>query len=115
MSTNDHHTDSDDQAIPYPIDGMLDLHIFPPSEVRDLVPEYLRECRQRGILTVRIVHGKGTGALRRTVHALLEALPWVREYHLAGPGSGGWGATIAYLEPVKPDSHLRAESGGRSS
>ena len=114
MSSHDHNADSHESAIPYPIDGTLDLHIFPPSEVRDLVPEYLRECRQRGIYTVRIVHGKGTGALRRTVHAVLEKLAWVRTYHLAGPGSGSWGATIAHLEPVRPDSPVRSGSGSGS-
>lgn len=114
MSNQDHNTDPHDPAVPYPIDGTLDLHIFPPSEVRDLVPEYLRECRHRGICTVRIIHGKGTGALRRTVHAVLEALPWVREFHLAGPGSGSWGATIVYLEPAKPDSTVHSGSKGNS-
>ncbi len=88
-----------DEPVAYPITGELDLHIFPPSEVRDLVPEYLRTCREKEILTVRIIHGKGTGALRRLVHAILEAIPWVNHYHLGGPGCGTWGATIAYLDP----------------
>ena len=39
-----------DEAIEIPIDGVLDLHTFHPREVRDLVPEYLEECRKRGIL-----------------------------------------------------------------
>ncbi|MDI6400646.1 Smr/MutS family protein [Balneolaceae bacterium ANBcel3] len=94
-----------DQPVEFPIDGELDLHIFSPSEVRELVPEYLRACREKQILDIRIIHGKGTGALRRTVHALLEAIPWVNDYYLAGPGSGSWGATIAKLDPpVKPDA-----------
>lgn len=93
---------NDDGEIEYPIDGVLDLHVFPPSDVHDLVPEYLRACREKGILTVRIIHGKGTGTLRRIVHSRLESLPWVRSYHLAGHGSGTWGATIAYLDPAGP-------------
>ena len=48
----------------WPINGTLDLHLFQPKEVGDLVPEYLAERRKRGILQVRIVHGKGTGQLR---------------------------------------------------
>jgi DNA-nicking Smr family endonuclease len=86
-------------AVEYPIDGVLDLHVFPPCDVHDLVPEYLRACREKGILTVRIIHGKGTGTLRRIVHSQLESIAWVRSYHLAGHGSGTWGATIAHLEP----------------
>ncbi len=96
-----HDTDHHFDPVEYPIDGVLDLHIFPPSEVHDLVPEYLRACREKGILTVRIIHGKGTGTLRRIVHATLESIPWVERYYLAGPGSGSWGATIACLAPSR--------------
>lgn len=91
-----------DGAVKHPINGVLDLHTFPPSDVHDLVPEYLRACREKGILTVRIIHGKGTGTLRRIVHARLESLSWVKNYHLAGHGSGTWGATIAYLDSSTP-------------
>lgn len=81
-----------------PIDGALDLHTFDPSEAKELVTHYLEECRAKGILEVRIIHGKGTGAMRETVHALLASLPFVVSFRLAGENSGGWGATIAVLE-----------------
>ena len=82
-----------------PIDGTLDLHSFRPSEVKDLLTEYLRECRMRGILQVRIIHGKGTGVLRQTVHAILEGHADVVSFAPAGEGGGGWGATIVQLRP----------------
>ena len=63
------------------------------------MPEYLLECRRRGILRVRIVHGKGQGVLLRTVHALLGRLPEVEGFALAGEVEGGWGATIVRLAP----------------
>ncbi|MBD3367329.1 MAG: DNA mismatch repair protein MutS [Candidatus Eisenbacteria bacterium] len=79
-----------------PIDGTLDLHTFRPGDVKDLVPDYLQLCRERGILDVRIVHGKGTGALRETVHSILRRLPGVESFRLASD-AGGWGATVVRL------------------
>ncbi|UCF04673.1 MAG: Smr/MutS family protein [bacterium] len=86
-----------DEPVGIPIDGILDLHTFEPRDVKDLVPEYLSECRRRGILQVRIVHGKGSGALRETVHAVLSRLPGVESFRLADEHGGGWGATIVTL------------------
>jgi DNA-nicking Smr family endonuclease len=92
------------QPIELPIDGTLDLHAFDPREVKELVTDYLAACRERDILTVRIIHGKGTGALRRTVHAVLARLPEVASYRLGGEGAGEWGATIVILRPRKARS-----------
>ena len=86
-------------SIEIPIDGTLDLHTFRPREVKGVVTDYLEECRTHGILEVRIIHGKGTGALRRTVHATLERLEYVSHFELGGMGSGEWGATLVTLEP----------------
>lgn len=80
-----------------PIDGILDLHSFRPGEVKDLVPEYLVECRRRGIYDVRIIHGKGTGTLRRIVHSLLEKNPDVLSFCTPDLGGGSWGATEVVL------------------
>jgi DNA-nicking Smr family endonuclease len=87
------------EPIAIPIDGTLDLHTFQPSEVAALVADYIAECRRRNILEIRIVHGKGTGALRRTVHAALQELPEVLSFHLADESAGSWGATLVNLKP----------------
>lgn len=84
-------------AKPLVIDGELDLHDFPPREVGALVREYIEQCRTQGIRDLRIVHGKGIGALRRTVHALLAEHPAVESWRLGGHGEGSWGATIVRL------------------
>lgn len=81
------------------IDGTLDLHMFHPREVKELVPDYLRACSEKGILQVRIVHGKGTGTLRRIVHSALDKMPEVISYRLAEGTQGGWGATLVELKP----------------
>jgi DNA-nicking Smr family endonuclease len=91
----------DHKPIELPIDGTLDLHTFHPREVKALVPDYLAACQEQGILQVRIIHGKGTGALRRTVHAILSHLPIVASFRLGGEGAGEWGATICHLQPAK--------------
>ena len=90
-----------DEPIQLPIDGVLDLHAFNPREVKDLVPDYLSACRERGILEVRIIHGKGIGALRRTVHALLARHPDVVSFTLDHPQYGGWGATLVKLKGTR--------------
>ena len=99
--------DEADEPVQIPIDGVLDLHTFHPRQVKDLVPDYLEACQERGILQVRIIHGKGTGALRSTVHALLAKQPAVVSFTLDHPQFGGWGATIVFLR--KPDPNLGAK------
>jgi DNA-nicking Smr family endonuclease len=92
--------DFPDEPVPIPIDGTLDLHLFKPSEVKALLREYLPACREKGILNVQIIHGKGTGALRRSVHALLARLPEVDAFGTPDETQGGWGATWVRLRPA---------------
>jgi len=88
---------AEDDPVRILIDGVLDLHTFSPKDVKDLVPEYLRECRSQGIYHVRIIHGKGTGTLRRIVHSILEKDPLVLHFRTSHYGGGGWGATEVEL------------------
>lgn len=90
-----------DEPLEMPIDGVLDLHTFRPQDVKDLVPEYLAACRAKGILEVRVIHGKGIGVLCRTVHAILGRMPMVASFALATESFGGHGATIVRLKPAE--------------
>jgi DNA-nicking Smr family endonuclease len=88
-----------DEPVQLPIDGVLDLHAFNPREIKHLIPDYLRACQERGILNIRLIHGKGTGSLRNSVHALLKRDPLVHSFTLDHPQFSGWGATLVQLRP----------------
>lgn len=87
-----------EEPVEIPIDGTLDLHTFRPRDLGDLIPDYLEACRERGILSIRIIHGKGTGTLRETVHALLRRRDDVADFRLGDETSGSWGATLVTLK-----------------
>ncbi len=88
---------SNEDAIHIPITGELDLHTFAPNETKQVLDAYLEACLARGIFKVRVIHGKGTGTLRETVHTLLRRSPYVTRFYLGDETSGGWGATIVTL------------------
>lgn len=56
--------------------------------------KYLDDAYLAHLNTVRVVHGKGTGALRKGVHNYLRRLKYVEEFHLAEFGEGDAGVTI---------------------
>src|SRR2546430_6246543 len=85
------------EPVELPIGGVLDLHTFRPADVKGVVNDYLAECRARGILQVRVVHGKGVGQLRQTVHSILVKHPNLVSFALAGEAYGGPRATILHL------------------
>jgi DNA-nicking Smr family endonuclease len=88
----------DEEPVRIEITDELDLHTFQPREVGDLLVDYLSECQKRSILSVRVIHGKGTGTLRTGVHEklakmdIVESITWP-----ASADSGGWGATWVRL------------------
>jgi len=91
--------DEDSEPVRIPITGELDLHTFRPAEAGDVVDTYLAACRERGLLAVRVIHGKGIGTLRETVHARLRQSAIVESFRLGDEASGGWGATLVRLRP----------------
>ena len=59
--------------------------------------KYLDDARMSHLDTVRIVHGKGTGALRQAVHNYLKRQKWVKSYRSGDFGEGDAGVTIVKL------------------
>ena len=88
----------DEPVFVVPIEDSLDLHTFSPKEVSIVLEEYLWACRERGIMEVRIVHGKGRGILRDGVLAFLKKSELVESFQPAPPERGGWGAVIVFLK-----------------
>ena len=86
-----------EEPIKFQISNELDLHTFRPGELGELIPDYIGLCLQKNIFRIRIIHGKGIGTLRETVHSLLSRDSRVTRFELAGQEEGGWGATIAWL------------------
>ncbi len=81
-----------------PIEDVLDLHAFSAKEIPSVVEEYLEQCREAGLLEVRLIHGKGIGAQRAVVRRLLASLRGVHSFSDAPPEAGGWGATLVRLK-----------------
>ena len=85
------------EPIKIPIEDVLDLHTFLPQEVPDLLDDYFSACIDKQIFSVRIIHGKGQGVLKKRVVKHLQRSPQVRSFKIAPPEAGGWGATLVEL------------------
>ena len=86
------------EPVRIPIEDVLDLHTYSPKDAPDLLEDYFSECVKAGILSVRVIHGKGKGIQRRRVHGLLQRNPLVKSFKDAPPEAGGWGATLVELQ-----------------
>ena len=81
-----------------PIAGEIMLLGQTTDEARDRVEKYLDDAFLAGLASVRLVHGKGSGALRKTVRDLLAGHPLVESFRDGEPSEGGTGATVAALK-----------------
>jgi DNA mismatch repair protein MutS2 len=79
------------------------------EEATGRVQRYLEDAVLGGLQRVRIVHGKGTGRLRRGIAALLKSHPLVSGFHLASIEEGGAGATIVELGSPEPGASAPGE------
>jgi DNA-nicking Smr family endonuclease len=87
----------DEPPVTIPLTGELDLHAFAPRDIPAVVEEYVRACAEKGLVTLRLVHGRGRGVQRAVVRRALARLPEVASFEDGGALSGGWGATVVRL------------------
>jgi DNA-nicking Smr family endonuclease len=73
-----------------PVDDVLDLHAFRPQDVASVTEEFVSAARDAGRREIRLIHGRGIGVQRATVHRVLREHPAVQSF---------WDA---------PESHLGA-------
>ena len=85
--------------VPGKTDIASGLHLLgrTTDEARGIVEKYLDDAFLAGLPAVRLIHGKGTGALRKTVHDLLAGHPLVESFRNGDAREGGAGATVAAL------------------
>ncbi|MER3421225.1 MAG: hypothetical protein C4290_12215, partial [Chloroflexota bacterium] len=85
-------------AEPAPSPGLeLEVRGQRVEEAIPRVEEFLDSAFRAGLPVVRIIHGKGTGTLRRVVREYLAQSPLVSAYETAPPHEGGEGVTVAHL------------------
>ena len=89
------------ETIVIPIEESIDLHLFLPREIRDVVEGYIEAAIEKRFREVRLIHGRGKGVQRNRVQQILASHPGVERFTDAPAHQGGWGATIAWL--VVPD------------
>lgn len=87
-----------DEMIHLDPNGTLDLHQFKPSDTKELIEEFIFECKNKQIQFGKIIHGKGIGTLREIVHAELRKHPDIQSFQLGSHDSGSWGATLFELK-----------------
>ncbi len=75
----------------------VDLRGMTSDEAFAVLDKYLDDAALAGLSEVRIIHGKGTGALRRAVAGYLSSHRLVSEHRLGETGEGGSGVTVARL------------------
>jgi len=76
------------------ISDELNIHGMLVKEALDITDKYLDDAYLAGLPAVRILHGKGTGALRNAVHGELRGNPHIAKYQCAPYDQGGEGVTV---------------------
>ena len=102
-------------SLPSREDAPREIHLLglTTDEARTSVEKFLDDAALAGHHEVRVVHGKGTGALRRAVEDCLRGHPLVGSFRLAESAAGGAGVTVAVLDDTGAGAGLARRRGAR--
>src|SRR5262249_48869444 len=102
-------------SLPMRGDVPRELHLLglTSDEARAAVEKFLDDAALAGHRELRLIHGKGTGVLRRTVEGCLRGHPLVASFRLAEPSAGGAGATVVTLAATDTAEGLGSRRGPR--
>jgi DNA mismatch repair protein MutS2 len=90
-----------DAAESAPVEREIDVRGRSAEEALETVERYIDRASIAGVPEVRIIHGKGTGTLKRGIEEFLRASPLVEEFRIGEPREGGWGATIVRVRSAQ--------------
>ena len=76
------------------VSSKLDLRGYRYEEAEDAIDKFLDDAIYANIKSVSIIHGFGTGTIRKLVHSKLDKNKYIEQYHYGGQGEGGQGVTI---------------------
>ena len=85
----------------------IDLHGMTARIATDATLRHLESAHSARLHIVKIIHGHGTGTLKKTVQKLLKDSPLVKKFYPASHGDGGHGVTIAELDYGQKGSYDR--------
>jgi DNA-nicking Smr family endonuclease len=88
-----------DEPVVLPIEDSIDLHAFAPNDIPSVVESYLEAARAKGLVEVRVIHGRGKGVQKERVRQVLGRNEHVLHFEEATPERGGYGATVVKLKP----------------
>ncbi len=89
-----------DEPVILEIEDVIDLHPFKPAEVVEVAVSYLEAAAEKGLVEVRLIHGRGKGVQRARIQAMLAKNPLVLRFQDAPASRGGHGATLVWLSPT---------------